>query len=383
MRQKLRVGFASVMDATAETTWSGTPLNTLTRLRAFEGIEVVPVTPLKTTIKYLYLPYKLLEKITGKYFIWYLQPLALRYLANQVASAFRRHKLDVIFATSSIPVSRLPSEVPYVFWTDAVFQAAVGYGPGVFSNLSEKTRKAGEAQEQAAIRGARFACYASNWAAQSASQLATGDNVRVLPYGPNMTIKHDRDAIPRFCRERRTARKDGCTLLLVGKDWERKGGPAAMEAARLLNEAGIKTTLRLIGCRPPGVVPPYVELLGSLSKAVPEELAKMEDAYRDADLFIMPSQAEAFGIVATEAAAWGLPALVCRTGGLSDCVIDGQTGFGLAVSDTGAGFAEAAQRILKDYERFALGAYDLYRTQLNWELSVERLVGLLQTAAGR
>lgn len=380
MSEQLRVGFASVEDATLESTWSGTPLNTLNRLRAYADLTVVPITPLKTTLKYLYLPYKLVEKMTGKYFVWYLQPLALRYLANQVAKVYREQRLDVIFSTSSVPVSRLPADIPYVFWTDAVFHAMEGYYPGLFSNLSEKTRKAGEAQEEASIRGARFACYSSHWSATTAAKFTDPARVKVLPYGPNMTITHDREAIRGFAVQRRAAGPNTCVLLFTGKDWERKGGPAAMEATRLLNEAGIAAKLRVIGCTPPGDVPAYVEVLGSLSKAVPEERARMEEAFREADIFIMPSKAEASAIVLAEAAAWGLPTLTCDTGGLADYVINNETGYRLPIADTGVGFADAAKRILGDYERFALGAYDNYKARLNWETSLEGLVEALRAA---
>ena len=52
---------------------------------------------------------------------------------------------------------------------------------------------------------------------------------------------------------------------------------------------------------------------------------------RGGDVFVMPSRAEAsgvesFGIAFIEAAAFGLPAIGSRVGGISDAVIDGKTG---------------------------------------------------------
>lgn len=50
-------------------------------------------------------------------------------------------------------------------------------------------------------------------------------------------------------------------------------------------------------------------------------------AYASADLFALPSSTETLGLVALEAMAAGIPAIVANRGGLPDLVIDGQTGY--------------------------------------------------------
>jgi glycosyltransferase involved in cell wall biosynthesis len=380
MTSTLRVGFVSVPDASSESTWAGTPLNTLRALKNTPGVEVELISPLKTNLKLLYTPWKLQEKITRKHFIWYLEEPSLRYFARQVEPVFRDKKLDVIFATSSIPITLLRPDIPVVFWTDAVFHVMEDYYPGVFSNISERTRRAALKQEETALRRADFACYGSQWAANAAKRLTEPDRVQILPYGPNMQIEHTSEDVRNWIKARRQRGPHQCNLLLIGGDWERKGAPVAVEAARLLNTQGIRTTLRVIGCTPPTPQPPFVEILGYLRKSDPAEFSKLVEALRVSDIFILPSRAEAFGIVVSEAAAFGIPSLVCETGGLTDTVLPGTTGFALPLEDDGALFAEKAKVILSQYERFANNSYEDYRNRLNWPCAASRLTDLMRMA---
>jgi glycosyltransferase involved in cell wall biosynthesis len=49
--------------------------------------------------------------------------------------------------------------------------------------------------------------------------------------------------------------------------------------------------------------------------------------YQQSDAFVLPSEAEAFGIAAAEATAVGLPVIASRGGSLAEIVEEGETGF--------------------------------------------------------
>lgn len=66
-----------------------------------------------------------------------------------------------------------------------------------------------------------------------------------------------------------------------------------------------------------------------------------------ADLFILPSEYESFGLAALEAMACGVPVISTNTGGLPEINIPGQTGFLADVGDINA-MAEGAVSILKE-----------------------------------
>jgi glycosyltransferase involved in cell wall biosynthesis len=75
-----------------------------------------------------------------------------------------------------------------------------------------------------------------------------------------------------------------------------------------------------------------------------------------ADVLVLPSEAESFGLVALEAMASGVPVVASRTGGLPEVVPDGRAGYLLPPADT-AGMADKVVSILADGElRRAMGA---------------------------
>jgi glycosyltransferase involved in cell wall biosynthesis len=76
-----------------------------------------------------------------------------------------------------------------------------------------------------------------------------------------------------------------------------------------------------------------------------------------ADLFLLPSQSESFGLSALEALASGVPVVGTNAGGLPEVVRDGESGALCSVGDV-EGMAEVARTILRDRDRWdAMSAY--------------------------
>ncbi|SFR98632.1 D-inositol-3-phosphate glycosyltransferase [Agrococcus baldri] len=84
-----------------------------------------------------------------------------------------------------------------------------------------------------------------------------------------------------------------------------------------------------------------VRHIGSLDR---EALAQLLDA---ADVVVVPSRTESFGLVPLEAAASGTPVVASRVGGLLESVIDGQTGILIDGRDP-LDWAQAVGSILED-----------------------------------
>ncbi len=78
-----------------------------------------------------------------------------------------------------------------------------------------------------------------------------------------------------------------------------------------------------------------------------------------ADIFCFPSRREGFGLAAAEAMAAGLPLVTSNVGGLTDYVIDGETGFKCPPADSRA-FAEKISLLIENEElRLKIGQHNI------------------------
>lgn len=78
----------------------------------------------------------------------------------------------------------------------------------------------------------------------------------------------------------------------------------------------------------------------------------VEELLSCADLFLLPSETESFGLAALEAMACGAPVVASRTGGLPEVIEHGKTGFLLEVGAIEA-MADAGVRLLTDADLHA------------------------------
>lgn len=292
---------------------------------------------------------------------------------------------DLVFACGSIVLSRLGGDAPCAFWADATFASMVGYYPG-WERFGRKALRTGHALEEAALTRAALAVYASDWAAQSAiaDHGADPDRVAVVPFGPNLPVSHGADDVERWI----AGRAEGpCRLLFVGLDWERKGGPAAVEATRLLRRDGIEAELIVVGPQPrlDEAALAFTRVVGRLRKSSPPEVEQLCRLYAEASVFVLPSRAECLGVVFSEASAFGVPSVACRTGGVPTAVRDGINGTLLDPEADGRQVAAAVAAIVADRTRYAASAraaFAEHRDRLSWAVAGATVADLLQARLG-
>ena len=379
---QMRVAFVSVHDAEDSKQWSGIPYFILREMR-LKGIDVEVIAPQRSPYRHLYVPERILAKAMGSSIQIDRRSSALRYYAKQISRRLDESQFDAVFSPSSIPISLLDVNVPIFYWTDAVIEGMLGYYGGSFAKMSPRERRIAHDQEQCALDRATGAIFASSWAADIAKDAyrVFSEKVKVIEFGANLSVDHDAEQIAAW-NEKRLAQD--CVLLFIGVDWNRKGGTLAFEATRLLNERGIKAVLKVVGCDAPDA--PFVERLGFISKGTAEGQHRIEQLLATSTFFVMPTRAEAAGIVFCESAAFGLPVVTTSTGGVESYVKHAETGYCLPMTASGSEYADVIAETLADpdtYRRLSKAGFERYKTTLNWGAGVSSLMHLMEQAIGR
>ena len=117
-------------------------------------------------------------------------------------------------------------------------------------------------------------------------------------------------------------------LLIVGGEADEPANGHEASLRRRIERLRLEDTVRFIGPQPQSVLPAY---------------------YVAADVTVLPSYYESFGMVALEAMACGSPVIASRVGGLVTTVRDGVTGFLVPDSDVPA-LAERIESLIADPE---------------------------------
>jgi len=293
----VRVGYFSTYDSHDLNNWSG--LGYFIRRSLGEaGISVeehAQLTPLRS-------PAMMAKRILYRYllpgsYVPEREAAVAKHYASQIESLLSRSDVDVVFSPGTVPLAYLNVRQPVAFWADATFAALRGVYPD-FSDLAKRSIAAGEQMESAALERADLAVYASDWAAASAVDHYGTDpaKVKVVPFGANLEAEPDPTEVQRLIEARPT---DRCRLLFIGIDWERKGGPLAVEVADELNRIGLPCELTIVGATPE-LTPSrqrFVKIEGFVDKASEEGRHKIQSLLGRSHFLILPSRAECYGLV--------------------------------------------------------------------------------------
>ena len=312
------------------------------------------------------------------------------YLRRCAAATSRRLEendgWDFILAPSSYPVSYLHTQKPKLVWADATFAGLVNYYPE-FGNLCHKTLRDGLKAEARALQDCAAVIFSSSWAAETAKDQyrLQSSKVHVIPFGANVESPYQsRDDAARAVAARDTNR---INFLFFGVDWERKGGRFAEEVIKRLISAGVQAHLTVVGCRPTDVTlgAEQVTIEGFLNKADGQGQARLRQILSNTHFLILPTRAEAYGLVFAEAAAYAVPSLAFRTGGVPTLVQDRETGVLFDLADTADAWSDVIAGLIQRqglYSRMALAAYDRYESVLNWKTSAKSFAELINNIQG-
>ena len=329
------------------------------------GHEVTVMGPLPSVS---YFTLRTLNKAIKKTSGYFLDPSHAWRSAKEFSRAAERRakgqRLDWIFApASSSAFVCAEFDCPVIYYTDATFKLLVDSYPA-YSKMLRSSIKAGNAIERAALQRARYSLVPSRWAAASAltDYQTPEDRVGIIPMGANLVSPPS--------REQALNERDDAVfhMLFIGVWWERKGGSIALETLKELRRRGIPAVLTVCGCNPPEKASD-VQTYSFLDKSNPTDTQLLHSLFLRSHVFILPTRADASPMVLSEAAAYGLPCLSTRVGGVPEIVLDGETGNLFPLDAPVSDYADAAQRLWENKDllrRQRSAARDRYEQYLQW-----------------
>ena len=371
----MKVAILADDDPNDAATWSGIPQQAATALQEI-GVDVV--VPQARVIAWL-----------SNRLEWRLRLVGLSWKASRpyawlrswsARTSLRTLQPDFVIGFDCRGVvAELSRYYPAAYVGDATVRQLQGYYPGFWSSGATSTFDRMHKDEATTHRRSRAVFYASDWAAKAAIEASPSiaRKVHVVPFGASVTAPANVNA------ERR---ERGLRLLWCGVDWERKGGDVAVETLRIVRARGLDASLDVIGVsRPPGLEDQdHVIFHGRLNKSVRSERRLLDDLYASAFIFLLPSKAEAFGIVFAEAAAFGIPVVAYETGGVPSSVEDGGSGVLLGVDASPTDFAELVIKLWNEpaeWQSYSRRAVELHREELNWTAWARRVRAALADSA--
>lgn len=305
------------------------------------------------------------------------------WAAGPLLEELSQVQFDVVFAVATPFAAALAARFPTVVISDATACGVYGYYPGAPGIDTAAARQA-IASDRAALERALLWSVPSAWAARSLLEDFGAPTRKVveIPFGANLAgdpmpvTKHWRGDEP-------------LRLLFAGVDWGRKGGDVALAAVEALRASRIDARLDILGLTGAQIgkeLPAYATVHGFIDKNSVPGRAQIDRLFSASHLFLMPTRAEAYGLVFAEAAHHGVPSIAYATGGVTSVVRSGKTGILL---DPGAGpadFAGAIRRLISDgpaYAAMSQAALDDAHNRLNWSVWTARMTAATRRALDR
>ncbi len=373
----MRFAFVHNGDPLSEGLWSGIPLNIIRTLRGM-GHEVVvignlpPHIPLFARVKTQF--YK---RIRGKMYLLNRDPAVF---AARAKSANRRLKeagrFDAVLIAYPPDAAYLETKIPILIVHDAAWTQIVDFYPGAErERMAPETLRGGIDLDKTALARCSHAIYCSQWAASSVIRDygISSSKITVVPLGSGIDKPPTRQQVADYLKNRL---KVPMKLFFLGREWHRKGGDIAIAVGEEIERLGTAIELHVAGCVPPPPLPRWVRLHGPMRKDVPAEAAVLRELFETSDYLILPTRADAFGMVFGESAAFGTPVIASDVGGVREAAC-GEWALTLPLNTPPHVMAEWAISLYRDraaYERLAWLARESYETHLNWPAFCRKLV---------
>lgn len=369
---KLRIGILSAADSQNPRTWSGTTYYSSRALEHY-GAHITHLGPYPgNPWLYEFIKNKVCRILTGKGTNHY----NTRRLAKKFSTFFSKkiisHSFDWLYAPAgAAETALLQTDIPILGLSDINHLLAQDYKS--FQDLWSWSWQELAEIEVTALQKFKKIAYPTQWVAQSSIRDLHIDaqKIFIAPLGANI----EDSEIPEYEQVVRTKKSDICRLLFLGVDWERKGGAIAFDTLKALLSMNIPTELIVCGCTPPSTYShPSMKVIPFLDKNDFHQRSALHQLLSTSSFLLLPTRAEAYGIVFCEASCFGLPSVSTNVGGVSGVISEGKNGHLLPPRAHGNEYAQLIAEIWEDEHRYcalSLASRKEYEYRLNWKAWAE------------
>lgn len=377
----MKIALASKGNPESVKTWSGIP-HYIYRALQKKGHTVSSINLIDPKEPWYFGLYRsIVYKLSKRWFWGEMEPYILKKIAARFDKDVERINPDVVVLIHGHFLAYTTFKQRSIIVHDTTFAQIIEYYAD-FTKLTTRSINTGNLAYQLGLDRSAAAVFCSSWASDSAitDYQVSPSKVYTIPFGANLSSIPDPENVEGWIRNR--MKDESCQFLFLGIEWERKGGPDALQFVAALNRTGIKSFLTIVGCSPdvPDDLQPYVKQMGFLRKDKEDEAEKLELLFRKSTGLLLPSLAECYGCVYCEANAYGLPALGRDTGGVAEIIKDGVNGLLMRTNESPEEFASRWAQVWNDktaYQEMSINARQEFDERLNYDVFVNKLEEIL------
>lgn len=351
---------------------SGTLLSIYNALSSH--FEVITVGPLHHSKNVMHMGMNVLKNKYGL-FPWRFATMhswkTVESFAKQLEDLTDSIQYDAVFSVSTLYAGAFKTDKPSFAYTDFSFYNAIDYYDFGIDLYGSSKMQAIEVDKHCFTNYDKV-FLGSQWSKKTTEDAygLPNDKIISVARGANLTSGFCNNDVKEVIKKRVTNKNK--EFLFVGVDWNRKGGDVAFKVIEALRKNGHNITLNIVGCKPEKAVAEkeFVTVYPFFNRKDSKEKQELLDLFTNAFLYIMPTRAEAMGIVFAEAASFALPCVAYNTGGVSEAVVDNETGI---LFDIDSSFDEKVSRVEKlinsdeEYSLMSKKSFEHYEKNLNWD----------------
>lgn len=362
--KKLRVGYYCLQNPENKRVWSGTHYSLMVAIENTD-CEVVNLSPIlypKSYHRLLGLYHRIHQIFSKKLINEEFTFLSAIYSNLHFKKVIKQTPVDVLFCpAASAQMALLRTEIPIIFFNDSTFDQSKDYNIN-FKEFSKISLLEGYLLQKIALKKSQKVLFCSDWAGNFAKNFynLSKDKVEFVKLGANMIV-------PESISKKDFSKK--IVFLFSGLQWEKKGGNIVLETIKLLKIRGFDVLLNCIGGEPP-VENDYIKYFGFLDKNIADDVELLKKLHVESHFLFVPSRADCYGIVFSEASAYGLINIATDTGGISSVVKEGQNGFLFPLEYSAKDFANFLEKIIVDIptlENLSTKSRKRYDEVLSWK----------------